>query len=194
MANVLSTLFGDIANAIREKTGDTATIAPANFPTEIGKIEVGSGSSGEMGASWKRYSGFVTKHTAGTYTLEHNIGAVPDIFVIAGNAPTMYGSIVAAVGFSSAMNALIVDEFKGIAMVNMNTNIGTLSFDHGIETTNENAARYGLPRNMTATTVTIGGGTFAASAFPNSCGTLDPNVQYSWFAVCGIFGDVPSEE
>ena len=194
MANVLSTLFGEIANAIREKTGDTATIAPANFPAEIGKIEVGSGGSSEMGATWKRYSGFITGHKAGQYTFEHKIGAVPDIFVVAGNAPTMFGSIVAAVGFSSAMNAVIDDEFKGIAMVNMNTNIGTLSADHGIETTNENAAKYGLPRSMTTTTVTFGGGTFAGTAFPNSCGTLDPNVQYSWFAICGIFGDVPPEK
>lgn len=44
MANVLGTLFGDIAKAIREKTGDTAKMKPAEFPEKISAIE---GSSGE---------------------------------------------------------------------------------------------------------------------------------------------------
>ena len=33
MANVLGELFGNIAAAIREKTGDTATMKPNEFPT-----------------------------------------------------------------------------------------------------------------------------------------------------------------
>lgn len=40
MANVLGKLFGDIADAIREKTGDTATMKPAEFPEKIGGIDV----------------------------------------------------------------------------------------------------------------------------------------------------------
>ena len=48
MANVLGELFGDIANAIREKTGDTATMKPAEFPSKINGIEVGGGSGGEI--------------------------------------------------------------------------------------------------------------------------------------------------
>ena len=46
MANALGTLFGDIAAAIREKTGDTATMKPAEFPSKISGIEVGGGSGG----------------------------------------------------------------------------------------------------------------------------------------------------
>lgn len=45
--NVLGTLFGDIADAIRAKTGDTATMKPNEFPTKISEIEVGSGGGGE---------------------------------------------------------------------------------------------------------------------------------------------------
>ena len=45
MANVLGELFGDIANAIREKTGDTATMKPAEFPSKISGIEAGGGGS-----------------------------------------------------------------------------------------------------------------------------------------------------
>jgi hypothetical protein len=39
MANVLGELFGNIANAIREKTGDTATMKPSDFPAKISAIE-----------------------------------------------------------------------------------------------------------------------------------------------------------
>ena len=46
MANVLGTLFGDIADAIRSKTGDTASMKPMDFPSKIMEIE-GGGSSVE---------------------------------------------------------------------------------------------------------------------------------------------------
>lgn len=37
--NVLETLFGEIAKAIRSKTGDTATMKPNEFPAKISEIE-----------------------------------------------------------------------------------------------------------------------------------------------------------
>lgn len=43
MANALASLFGDIANAIREKTGETETMAPSEFPDKISGIETGGG-------------------------------------------------------------------------------------------------------------------------------------------------------
>ena len=39
MANALGQLFGGIANAIREKTGETGTMKPAQFPDKIRSIE-----------------------------------------------------------------------------------------------------------------------------------------------------------
>lgn len=39
--NALSSLFSDIADAIRGKTGDTATMKPAEFPEKIATIETG---------------------------------------------------------------------------------------------------------------------------------------------------------
>lgn len=48
MANVLGELFGNIAAAIREKTGDTATMKPAEFPDNIRAIETGGGSSDDV--------------------------------------------------------------------------------------------------------------------------------------------------
>lgn len=43
MANALGTLFGDIANAIREKSGETGTMKPAQFPEMISGIKISSG-------------------------------------------------------------------------------------------------------------------------------------------------------
>lgn len=45
MANVLGELFQDIADAIRGKTGDTATMKPAEFPDKIAAIETGGGGA-----------------------------------------------------------------------------------------------------------------------------------------------------
>ena len=39
MANVLGELFADIADAIREKTGETGSMKPAEFPSKIDAIE-----------------------------------------------------------------------------------------------------------------------------------------------------------
>ena len=41
MANVLAELFQNVASAIREKTGDTGTMKPAEFPDKIRAIEGG---------------------------------------------------------------------------------------------------------------------------------------------------------
>lgn len=49
MANALGELFGDIANAIRSKTGDTGTIKPAEFPAKIVAIETGGDTGGSGG-------------------------------------------------------------------------------------------------------------------------------------------------
>ena len=47
MANALGTLFQNIASAIRAKTGETGTMKPAEFPTQIASIEVGSSGAAE---------------------------------------------------------------------------------------------------------------------------------------------------
>lgn len=43
MANVLAELFQNVASAIREKTGDTGTMKPAEFPEKIRGISTGGG-------------------------------------------------------------------------------------------------------------------------------------------------------
>lgn len=44
MANVLGTLFGEIADAIREKSGEGGTMKPAEFPAKITAIPTGGGA------------------------------------------------------------------------------------------------------------------------------------------------------
>lgn len=44
MANVLAELFRNVASAIREKTGESGTMKPAEFPDKIREIEAGSSS------------------------------------------------------------------------------------------------------------------------------------------------------
>lgn len=69
MANVLGQLFGDIAGAIREKTGEAGKMKPAEFPQKIRGISAGSGeyvvwadasaSSGLVGSGIIRYVTFM---------------------------------------------------------------------------------------------------------------------------------------
>lgn len=54
MANVLAELFGDIADAIRTKTGGTDKMSPAAFPEKISAIEAGGGSSLPAGIYWQQ--------------------------------------------------------------------------------------------------------------------------------------------
>lgn len=77
MATALKTLFGDIANAIRSKTGDTATMKPIDFPTKILGIEVGGGATEtdifpEQDVAFSyfdAYGCFVSTYPTGTFTL-----------------------------------------------------------------------------------------------------------------------------
>ena len=104
MANVLGELFGDIANAIREKTGDTATMKPAEFPDKIGGIEAGGGG-GTLVAKFMRFTA-----TANTQTVTHNMGATP-IFAMAypttGYITVQDANIIFAAGVSSEIGALM---------------------------------------------------------------------------------------
>lgn len=83
MANVLSTLFQDIANAIRGKTGGNEKMAPADFPAKIAAIKTSGGGTGE-GIQWVAATGEFTPTTTGeAVTVEHGLGVVPDfVFVV----------------------------------------------------------------------------------------------------------------
>lgn len=80
MANALGTLFGDIANAIRSKTGKEGTMKPIEFPSEILNITVGS-------SNFRATSGIITTSNEntvnGVLTINHNLGIKPDIMIVA---------------------------------------------------------------------------------------------------------------
>jgi WD40 repeat protein len=59
MANVLGTLFGDIADAIRAKSGESGTMKPAEFPAKIAAIPAGGGGSaaGAVTVTFCNYDG-----------------------------------------------------------------------------------------------------------------------------------------
>ena len=59
MANALKTLFQDIADAIKEKTGETESMKPAEFPAKIAAIPTGGGGSvaGAVTVTFCNYDG-----------------------------------------------------------------------------------------------------------------------------------------
>jgi hypothetical protein len=97
MANVLGKLFSDIATAIRDKTGDTSTMKPADFPAKISAIKVDREEK-----HYRIFSGSFTA-TSSTQIVDHNCGTVPDIImVIPGHVPED-NSIISVIGYSTAM-------------------------------------------------------------------------------------------
>ena len=74
MSNVLGTLFGDIAAAIRAKTGDAGKMKPAEFPGKILSIVAGGGDK-----TLEFATGEFQVTTAGVKKVTHNLGVTPDI-------------------------------------------------------------------------------------------------------------------
>lgn len=74
----------DIADAIRAKTGKSATMTPLEMPTEIASIETGGGGSLPSIISKIDGGSFTpSSDTQGTaYAISHNLGVVPKCFVI----------------------------------------------------------------------------------------------------------------
>ena len=82
MANALGTLFGDIAGAIREKTGDTAKMKPAEFPEKIAAIETEPVLQDKT----------VTEN--GTYTADEGFDGLGEVTVDVAGAGDSYAKIV----------------------------------------------------------------------------------------------------
>ena len=84
--NVLGALFQSIADAIRNKTGDTGKIVPADFPNEINSIVVGTSVGGggtETGlGDLKIANGSFNSGTGYRKTITHGLGKMPDLVVV----------------------------------------------------------------------------------------------------------------
>lgn len=180
MSNVVATLFTDIADAIRSKTGGTNKIAPANFPTEISNIVVGR-DSGDT--EWKFASGTSTS-TGGTLTIAHNLGAVPDIIYAVSSSDTSGTvSYLGGIGFSDAM----IEAFGNNDMVNNQHGVQValaafgpmlLSPEEGVDGAHSSlGGMYGFIRNANSSTFQVGGG---------SVTPIPSGRSVNWWAVSGI--------
>lgn len=214
MANVLGTLFQNIADAIREKTGESGSMKPADFPAEILSIvtgiDEGDGSAGESsgtvsGATSKpmRYkSGRVYPH-AGTITIQHGLGVEPDMILVT-NAKCGYGygALINAIGFSrqvldafpnlQAHTWFCFDNYEG------QTDTAPFILDHShrypIEAWREEMddldARIGHISYATASNFLIGGDT-AKMMTKYATGE---DAYYSWYVVSGLLNVVTTTE
>lgn len=81
--STLTSLFSDIANAIRAKKGTSADIVADNFPSEIASIPSGGGSLPSSISKIDGGSFTVASNTDGrNYSILHNLGDKPKGYVI----------------------------------------------------------------------------------------------------------------
>ena len=181
MANALGTLFSDIANAIRNKTGTTDKMSPKDFPIQINSIVAGSG--GTSGGEWKFASGTVTS-TGSAMTIRHELGAVPDIiFVHMERQSEDKNFFLASLQFSNAMieafNGAGEDNEKGLGFAMLeNLGLATLTMREGVDGAHTQFGEmYGQIRKADAVSFTVGGGTIAH---------IPSDREVTWWAVSGI--------
>ena len=180
MANVLATLFSDIANAIRNKTGNTDKMSPKDFPTQIESISVGGGGGGDT-SSWKFASGKATGN-GGTVTITHGLGSVPDIIYVSAGGTAGEVRYVGGLGFSGALTEAINgngdSSERGVQFVDSVIGPIQVGLKEGVEGAHsEFSGMYGVIRNANTSTFQVGGG--EVTPIPNG-------VNISWWAVSGI--------
>lgn len=159
MSNALGNLFGDIADAIREKNGETATMKPTAFAEAIRAIEVGGGS-GEGGGTNMIITGgerTVTASETTSVTFTHNLGVMPDIIVVITFGHTGDYDIRCGLILSQHFKDLCPDLEYGTIISKYNSS-GV--FAGGYDTTGgTNSIVYGMfgaPTNVTENSFTMG--------------------------------------
>lgn len=176
MSNVLGNLFGEIADAIREKTGGTGTMKPAEFPAQIANIPVGGGGgSGEL-----KFATSIFQGTGKAQTVNHTLGSIPDILIITSGALGTTGMIIACVAFSSAMLAALGGGY--IITMRFATTSGPMGITSniGMELSQGNNMyeQFGGVRAVTADAFTIGSSEYGMKSGEN----------HNWIAIGGITG------
>ena len=178
MSNVLSNLFEEIANAIREKTGGTDTMKPAEFPAEIASIMTGGGSSGgELKYTIKHFT-----PSSDVTTVSHNLGYVPDITIVIPGEVPLDKQISFGIGLSSAMLEAVGGGWLNIIQGASTNGTQQLTADIGVEADAPGfyyADWGGGIRSMTSTSFVIGGGSMLKLATGKS---------YSYITIGGITG------
>lgn len=163
MSNALKILFQDIADAIRSKTGDSATMNPTEFPDRIAAIE--SSKPQEI----IRVTGEYTPSTEGSVTVVHDLGVIPDIIMVESSLSTS-GYLHDAFGCA---DEIAQDGNCKRAHVYNASQIATIESDSSIFA---NDATDGHINSVTPSTFTIGGSTIKN----------DTNATYKWTAIGGL--------
>lgn len=141
----------------------------------IGRASAVGGSSGGSSGEIKRYEGSF-EVTGKIQTIEHNIGEVPDIFILKiGKVPTS-GTTFLSIGYSQAMYDKVGENLSKTYFIAPNGGSVNIGSPKGIEFSNESVAMYGVLRNATSQTIDAGGDSYG----------LEVGAYYQWEALCGI--------
>ena len=171
MSTALGELFTNIASAIRDKTGDTATMKPMEFPEKIEGIELSS-----SGGNLKVANGtFLGVGTSGDAVVNHNLGIIPDIVIIAdadslAGLTLSFGMVYFMAGMSQALADLTTFDFCQFGAAYGLNAWTSVSNPKDITATSD-----AVINNTTATHFKVGGG----------YGTM-PNKTYRWLAIAGL--------
>lgn len=163
MSNALKILFQDIADAIRSKTGDTATMNPTEFPDRIAAIE--SSKPQEI----IRVSGEYTPSIEGSITVVHDLGLIPDIIMVESNLSTsgyLHDAFGCADEIAQDGNCRRVHVYNA-------SQITTIESDSSIYA---NDTTDGHINSVTPSTFTVGGSTIKN----------DTNATYKWTVIGGL--------
>lgn len=174
MANVLGTLFQDIANAIRSKTGGTDKISPNDFPSQIDSIQGGGGGGV---TEWKFASGNTVSDGSGVLTITHGLGAIPDIIKVkAAYSSSDTDAFCEMMAFSKAMGTALNEEFAfGVGRVkNLGGALSLTQYD-GVDSG---------ATTMAASINNANGQTFTLNT--SSLVPIPSGRKVTWWAVSGI--------
>jgi hypothetical protein len=172
MSNILGTLFGDIAGAIRDMTGDTATMKPTEFPEKI--LGISGGGSGD-----KQYELVYSQFTPNTAqaTIEHNLGKIPDVFMVFLEDIPINKIVLSAWCFSpKMMEAFGVGNNNMVTIYSGQSMSVSSSKDITLVSDGSTYYKYGGIHSFTDTHFSMGG---------SSCG-LYVGKFYRTIAICGL--------
>lgn len=181
--NVLRELFSAIAFEIREGLGPIGKIKPADFPAKTKEIVDLLNSGGGTGGNTNYVVASGTFKAAGTgvETITHNLGVVPDYFMIQwaslGKAPET-PAVISASGYSSRFFSANPDAI-GTALIYRSDSGTMASLPFGADYPIDGDRSFsGHPHNATATTIMVGTDDIPLDAAQG--------VSYTWCAIGGL--------
>ena len=176
--NVLGALFGEIADAIRDKTGGVGAMKPIDFPAAIASIYAGGASA----VRWVSSTGTFTPTSVGqSLIVNHGLGVVPDLVVVSSQigsgstGPDVYpdNAVYFAAGWHSDLVEQITDykyKQQGFFQYGFVSQVllGGLEDD-------KITSSAGFIRRADSTSFSIGKCTFG--------GGVQKGIEYRWIAV-----------